>query len=82
MQLLVPRTNACKESSKIILTKKDVYSIKTSDAFKEVRWKNQKAFRIMEKVKKVVSIFLVRIMKLLLCEKKNSGIIISHYFYI
>lgn len=53
MQLLVPRTNACEESSKIILTKKDVYSIKTSDAFKEVILdKNNKPITIDYKMEK------------------------------
>lgn len=36
VQLLIPRTENCKDSSKIILTKKNVYKIKTSDTFKEV----------------------------------------------
>lgn len=36
IQLLIPRLEKCSESSKVILTRKNVYSIKTSDTFKEV----------------------------------------------
>ena len=65
MQLLVPRTNACEESSKIILTKKDVYSIKTSDAFKEVILdKNNKPITIDYKMEKSKSFSLIKIWRI------------------
>lgn len=36
MQILIPRKKECENTSKIILTKKNVYRIKSKDSFKEV----------------------------------------------